>query len=69
LERRCLESKESSEGGSEQVPTSSGDGNGTKPSTPTWSKANQLTSELKVFKLEQKIAKLKKKLKSKNPKG
>jgi hypothetical protein len=56
-------------GGSGEVPPPSGGGNGMKPSTPTKSKANQLASELKVLKLEQKIAKLKKKLKSKNPKG
>jgi hypothetical protein len=43
-------------------------GNDMKPSSPTSSKADQLGSELKVLKLEQKIAKLKKKLKSKNPK-
>jgi hypothetical protein len=55
------------EGGSEQVPPSSG-GNGLKPSTPTGSKADQLASELRVLKLEQKIVKLKKKLKSKNSK-
>jgi hypothetical protein len=45
-----------------------------KPSATTGSKADQLTSKLKVLKLEQKIAKLKKKLlkkklKSKNTKG
>jgi hypothetical protein len=57
------------EGGSGQVTPPSGGGNGTKPSTPTGSKADQLASVLKVLKLEQKIAKLKKKLKSKNLKG
>jgi hypothetical protein len=41
------------EGGSEQVPPPSGGGNGTKPSTPTGSKANQLAYELKVLKLEK----------------
>jgi hypothetical protein len=46
-----------------------GDGNGSKPTSPSGSKANQLGSELKVLKLERKIAKLKKKLKSKNLKG
>jgi hypothetical protein len=56
-------------GGSKEGPPLSGGGNGTKPSTPTRSNANQLTSELKVLKLEQKISKLKKKLKSKNSKG
>jgi hypothetical protein len=57
------------EGRSREVPPLKGDGNGSKPSTPKGSKANQLTSELKVLKLEQKITKLKKKLKTKNPKG
>jgi hypothetical protein len=57
------------EGGSKQVPPPSGGGNGTKPSTPTGSNANQLAYELKVLKLEKKITKLKKKLKSKNLKG
>jgi hypothetical protein len=55
------------EGGSGQVPPPSG-GNGSKPSTPMGSKADQLASKLKVLKLEWKIAKFKKKLKSKNPK-
>jgi hypothetical protein len=57
------------EGRSGQAPPPSGGGNGTKPSIPTGSKADQLASELKVLKLEQKIIKLKKKLKSENPKG
>jgi hypothetical protein len=53
------------EGGSGQVPPPSGE-NGSKPSTPTGSKADQLASELKVLKLERKITKFRKKLKSKN---
>jgi hypothetical protein len=56
-------------GGSGEVPPPSSGGNDIKPSTPTGSKADQLTSELKVLKLEQKITNLKKKLKCKNPKG
>jgi hypothetical protein len=56
------------EGGSGQVPPPSG-GNGLKPSTPTGSKVDQLTSELKVLKLQGKIVKFKKKLKSKKIKG
>jgi hypothetical protein len=56
-------------GGSGEVPPLKSDENGTKPSTPKGSKTDQLTSELKVLKLEQKIAKLKKKLKTKSPKG
>jgi hypothetical protein len=39
-------------GGSGQAPPPSGGGNRMKPSTPTGSKADQLTSELKVLKLE-----------------
>jgi hypothetical protein len=46
--------------GSREVPSLKGDRNGLKPSTPKGSKADQLASELKV---------LKKKLKTKNPKG
>jgi hypothetical protein len=57
------------EGGVREAPPPSGGGNGSKLSTPTGSKADQLTSELKVLKLQEKIAKLKKKLKSKKPKG
>jgi hypothetical protein len=53
----------------EETPPPSGGGNDSKPFTPTGSKANQLTSELKVLKLQEKVAKLKKKLKSKKPKG
>jgi hypothetical protein len=52
-------------GGSGEVPPLKGDGNGSKPSTPKGSKADQFASELKVLKLEQKIVKLKKKLKRK----
>jgi hypothetical protein len=48
-----------------EVPlTNEGGGNGSKPASPSMSKANQLSSELKVLKLERKIAKLKKKDKS-----
>jgi hypothetical protein len=43
-----------------------GDGNGLKPTSPSGSNADQLSSKLKVLKLERKIAKLKKKLKNKN---
>jgi hypothetical protein len=57
------------EGGTEQTPPPSGGGNGSKPSTPIGSKADQLASKLKVLKLQEKIAKLKKKLKTKKPKG
>jgi hypothetical protein len=53
---------------SREVPPPKGDGNGMNPSTSKGSKADQLASELKVLKLEWKIAKLKKKLKTKNPK-
>jgi hypothetical protein len=53
----------------EEIPSGSGGGNGMKPSTPTGSKADQLDSELKVLKVEQKIVKFKKLLKSKVPKG
>jgi hypothetical protein len=53
----------------EETPPPSGGGNDSKPFTPTGSKANQLTSELKVLKLQEKVAKLKKKLKSKKRKG
>jgi hypothetical protein len=56
-------------GGSGEVPPPSGGGNSTKPSTPTRSKDSQLASELKVLNHEQKIAKLKKKIKHKNLKG
>jgi hypothetical protein len=52
----------------EELPSGNVGGNGWKPSSPTGSKSDQLASELKVLKLQQKIAKLKKKLKSKNPK-
>jgi hypothetical protein len=57
------------EGGVGQAPPPSDGGNGLKFSTPTGSKADQLTSEFKVLKLQEKISKLKKKLKSKKPKG
>jgi hypothetical protein len=63
------ETPSTNEGGTGQAPPPSDGGNGSKPSTPTGSKANQLTSELKVLKLHEKIVKLKKKLKSKKPKG
>jgi hypothetical protein len=66
---RVKEIEETNEGGSRQAPPPCGGGNGLKPSTPTGSKANQLASELKVLKLEEKITKHKKKLKSKKPKG
>jgi hypothetical protein len=56
------------EGGFGKTPRLGG-GNRSKPSTPMGSKADQLTSELKVLKLEQQIAMLKKKLKRKNSKG
>jgi hypothetical protein len=56
-------------GGSGEVPPLKGDGSGSKPSTPKGSKVDQLVSELKVLKLEQKITKLKKKLKSKVQEG
>jgi hypothetical protein len=49
--------------------TNEGGGDGSMPTSPSGSKAGQLSSELKVLKLEWKTAKLKKKLKSKNPKG
>jgi hypothetical protein len=57
------------EGGSGQAPPPSGGGNGSKPSTPMVSKFDQLAFELKVLKLQEKIAKLKKKLRSRKPKG
>jgi hypothetical protein len=53
----------------EEIPSNNEGGNGMKLSTPTGSKVDQLTSELKVLKLQEKIAKLKKKLKSKKHKG
>jgi hypothetical protein len=56
------------EGGTGQASPPSGSRNGSKPSTPTGSKADQLASKLKVLKLQEKIVKLKKKLKSKKPK-
>jgi hypothetical protein len=77
LERRGLESKKlkretpppTNVRGSVEVPPPKGDGNGSEPSTPIGSKADRLASELKVLKFEQKIVKLKKKLKTKNLKG
>jgi hypothetical protein len=62
-------SPSTNEGGTGQAPPPSGGGNGSKPSTLTGSKADQLAFELKVLKLQKKIVKLKKKLKSKKPKG
>jgi hypothetical protein len=56
-------------GGSGEVPPLKGDGNGTKPSTTKGSKVDQLAFELKVLKLLQKIANIKKKIKTKSPKG
>jgi hypothetical protein len=58
-----------------EVPLTHGDGSGKspplgagdalKPPSPRGSNADELTAELKVFKLQEKIAKLKRKLKSK----
>jgi hypothetical protein len=52
------------EGGSEKSPPLGG-GDALKPTSPTGSKSDELTSEVKVLMLQEKIAKLKKKLKSK----
>jgi hypothetical protein len=46
----------SNEGGFGQVPPPSGGGTGTKPSTPTGSKADQIIFELKVLKFKQKMS-------------
>jgi hypothetical protein len=52
-------------GGSGEVLPLKRDENGMRPTTPKGYKADQLASELKVLKLEQKNGKLKKKLKTK----
>jgi hypothetical protein len=71
LKRRCLESKKlkgeipfTNEGGTGKSPPLSG-GDGLKPTSPSRSKADQLNAGLKVLDLQEKIAKLKKKLRSK----
>jgi hypothetical protein len=66
LERRCLEWKKLKRELLQLMKVApnkhlqpSGGGNGSKPSTPMGSKADQLASKMKVLKLQEKIAKLK----------
>jgi hypothetical protein len=54
-------------GGSRKA-TSPGDKDSSKPNTPRGSNVDELSSELKMLKLQEKIAKLKKKLKHKKSK-